>query len=156
MKNLYLKAKDEIISWYDRIIFRIMQTLKFLVYNWEYKTFAEKTFWAERIGRKNRYAIFWPVEIVQRTWEKTKIEFTRKKNIYGSFPNYHLATIMGIQVDTQNAEEIVVSITIQGPGELIQIYDEFQNNLEKIFLRKVKISIIEFKGDDNNRSYSLY
>ena len=121
MKNLYLKVKSEIISWYYRIIFRIMQTLKFLVYNWEYKTFAEKTFWAERIGRKNRYAIFWPVEIVQRTWEKTKIEFARKKNICyyllctGGFIMKRNKIIVGLSA------LLVVSLITTGCGKKIEV-----------------------------------
>ena len=65
-----------------------------------------------------------------------------------------------IDVDTQNEEEITVTIHTMRPGYLIgkggQTIDYFEKRLSELFAKKTKIKIVEVKKDINEPIYIGY
>jgi predicted RNA-binding protein YlqC (UPF0109 family) len=89
-----------------------------------------------------RVGVLCPVMIVYKMLEK-----------YFGFRGVYLMRIHGIDVDTQDANTITVTIRLNRPGLLIgkagKDIDAVRDMLESYFNKKTRIDIVEVKNDVN-------
>jgi hypothetical protein len=89
-----------------------------------------------------RVGVLCPVMIVYKMLEK-----------YFGFRGVYLMRIHGIDVDTQDANTITVTIRLNRPGLLIgkagKDIDTFRYMLERYFNKVTKINLVEVKNDVN-------
>jgi predicted RNA-binding protein YlqC (UPF0109 family) len=115
------------------------------IYNYEIKeTLNSKLsdpYWGYTVSDL-RVGVLCPVMIVYKMLEK-----------YFGFRGVYLMRIHGIDVDTQDANAITVTIRLNRPGLLIgragKDIDAVRDMLESYFNKSTKINLVEVKNDVN-------
>ena len=134
IKDTYNKCRMSMLDWFRKKI-----------YNYEIKETLDSKlsdpYWGYTVSDL-RVGVLSPVMIVYKMLEK-----------YFGFRGVYLLRIHGIDVDTQDANTITVTIRLNRPGLLIgkagKDIDAVRDMLESYFNKKTRIDIVEVKNDVN-------
>lgn len=134
IKDTYHKCRVGILDWFRKKI-----------YNYEIKEALNgklsDPYWGYTASDL-RVGVLCPVMIVYKMLEK-----------YFGFQGVYILRIHGIDVDTQDANTITVTIKLNRPGCLIgkggKDIDAVKDMLERYFNKSTKINIVEVKNDVN-------
>ncbi len=124
----------------------IINKLREYVYNYEFKEVlnhkVEDSYYEYAASKDLRVGILCPVTVVSKMMEK-----------YFGFEKLLMLRIHGIDVDTQSADAITVTIKLNRPGLLIGKagchIDGLEKMMTKYFNKKTVIRIVEVKNDVN-------
>lgn len=131
----------------------IINKLRECVYNYEFKEVlnqkVQDSYYEYAASKDLRVGILCPVTVVSKMMEK-----------YFGFEKLLMLRIHGIDVDTQSADAITVTIKLNRPGLLIGKagchIDGLEKMMTKYFNKKTDIRIVEVKNDVNLPLYCYY
>ena len=144
------KIKAYIKGTFYKIRMSILNRCREMVYNYEFKEFLnhkiEEVYYES--SSDLRVGVLCPAMIVAKMIEK-----------HFGFEKIMMLRIHGIDVDTQSADAITVTIKLNRPGVLIGKGGSTINSLEaeltKYFNKKTDIRIVEVKNDVNLPLYGF-
>ena len=124
----------------------IINKCREMVYNYEFKESLnhkiEDSYYEYAASPDLRIGVLCPVTVVSKILEK-----------YFGFEKILMLRIHAIDVDTQSADAITVTIKLNRPGLLIGKagchIDDLENLMTKYFNKKTDIRIVEVKNDVN-------
>ena len=128
----------------------ILNKCREMIYNYEFKEVlyhkGEDSYYEYASTQDLRVGILSPVTVVSKMMEK-----------YFGFEKILMLRIHGIDVDTQSADAITVTIKLNRPGLLIGKagchIDDLEKMMTKYFNKKTDIRIVEVKNDVNLPMY---
>lgn len=145
--KLYLidYPKDYILDTCYRIKFGILNKFRKCIYDYEINRYLNDNIRDPYYGTvisDMKIGVFSPVLVATKTLEQ-----------YFGFEGYHRLRIHGVDVDTQQIDQINVTIRLYRPGLLIgkggKDIDAVSELLSSNFGKTVKIHIVEVKNDIN-------
>ena len=145
--KLYLidYPKDYILDTCHRIKMGILNKFRKWVYDYEIKCYLNDNIRDPYYGNvisDMKIGVFSPVLVATKTLEQ-----------YFGFEGYHRLRIHGVDVDTQQKDQIDVTIRLHRPGLLIgkggKDIDAVSELLSSNFGKTTKIHIVEVKDDIN-------
>lgn len=130
----------------------ILNKCREMVYNYEFKEVlnhkVEDSYYKYASSRNLRVGVLCPATVVSKMLEK-----------YFGFEKSLMMRIHGIDVDTQSADAITVTIKLNRPGMLIGKagchIDNLGKMMTKYFNKKTDIRIVEVKNDVNLPLYDF-
>lgn len=145
-------------DWKDSLTLKFYHKLKEMLYSFENKTYYNINI--TQHYKNNQYQEYYFLDKTV-TFARLNPVITVIREIDLYFDNrFGNLRIPKIDVDTQNEEEITVTIHTMRPGYLIgkggQTIDYFEKRLSELFAKKTKIKIVEVKKDINEPIYIGY
>lgn len=148
----------DIKDWKDSLTLKFYHKLKEMLYKFENKTYYNINI--TQHYKNNQYQEYYFLDkTVTFARLNPVITVMREIDLYFD-KRFGNIRIPKIDVDTQNEEEITVTIHTMRPGYLIgkggQTIDYFEKRLSELFAKKTKIKIVEVKKDINEPIYIGY